>query len=135
MNGIPNRAESLLRRSSEQGNKYAAYTLGKAYLDGDVLAQSIDEAVRLLNLSASKNFAPAQFILGRLLYKGEVVPKDIKKAAEWLDRAAAQKNPYAAYLAGKIYLTEGEVKDIQKAIRSFKIAAENGNDYRRIPAR
>lgn len=123
------RAESLLRRSTEQGNKHAAYTLGKAYLDGDVLAQSIDEAVRLLNLSASKNFAPAQFILGRLLYKGEVVPKDIKKAAEWLDRAAAQKNPYAAYLAGKIYLTEGEVKDIQKAIRSFIIAAENGNDY------
>ena len=123
------RAESLLRRSAEQGNKYAAYTLGKAYLDGDILAQSIDEAVRLLNLSASKGFAPAQFILGRLLYKGKVVPKDIKKAAEWLDRAAAQKNPYAAYLAGKIYLTEGEVKDIQKAIRSFKIAAENGNNY------
>ena len=123
------RAESLLRRSSEQGNKYAAYTLGKAYLDGDVLAQSIDEAVRLLNLSASKNFAPAQFILGRLLYKGEVVPKDIKKAAEWLDSAATQKNPYAAYLAGKIYLTEDTVKDIQKAIRSFKIAAEDGNDY------
>lgn len=123
------RAESLLRRSAEQGNKYAAYTLGKAYLDGDVLAQSIDEAVRLLNLSASKGFAPAQFILGRLLYKGEVIPKDIKKAVEWLDRAAAQKNPYAAYLAGKIYLTENEVKDIQKAIRSFKIAAENGNDY------
>lgn len=123
------RAESLLSRSAEQENKYAAYTLGKIYLDGDILTQNIDEAVRLLNLSASKNFAPAQFILGRLLYKGEVVPKDIKKAAEWLDRAAAQKNPYAAYLAGKIYLTEDEVKDIQKAIRSFKIAAENGNDY------
>ena len=46
-----------------------------------------------------------------------------------LDRAAAQKNLYAAYLAGKIYLTEDEVKDIQKAIRSFLIAAENGNDY------
>ena len=45
----------------------------------------IYEAVRLLNLSASKGFAPAQFILGRLLYKGEVIPKDIKKAVEWLD--------------------------------------------------
>ena len=123
------RAESLLRRSSEQDNKYAAYTFGKAYLDGDILTQNIDEAVRLLNLSASKGFSPAQFILGRLLYKGEVVPKDITKAVEWLDRAAAQKNPYAAYLAGKIYLTEDEVKDIQKAIRSFMIAAENGNDY------
>ena len=85
--------------------------------------------MRLLNLSASKDFAPAQFILGRLLYKGEVVPKDITKAVEWLDRAAAQKNPYAAYLAGKIYLTEDAVKDIQKAIRSFVVAAENGNDY------
>ena len=123
------RAESLLRRSAEQGNKYAAYTLGKAYLDGDILAQSIDEAVRLLNLSASKGFAPAQFILGRLLYKGEVTPKDIRQAVRWLDRAAGQKNPYAAYLAGKIYLTEDAVKDIQKAIRSFKIAAENGNNY------
>ena len=123
------RAESLLSRSTEQGNKYAAYTLGKAYIDGDILAQSIDEAVRLLNLSASKDFAPAQFILGRLLYKGEVVPKDIKKVAEWLDRAAAQNDPYAAYLAGKIYLTEDEVKDIQKAIRSFIVAAENGNYF------
>ena len=83
----------------------------------------------LLNLSASRNFAPAQFILGRLLYKGEVIPKDIRQAVRWLDRAAAQKNPYAAYLAGKIYLTEDEVKNIQKAIRSFKIAADNGNDY------
>lgn len=123
------RSESLLRRSSEQGNKYAAYTLGKAYLDGDILAQNIDEAVRLLNLSASRNFAPAQFILGRLLYKGEVIPKDIRQAVRWLDRAAAQKNPYAAYLAGKIYLTEDEVKNVQKAIRSFKIATDNGNDY------
>ena len=126
---VIDRAESLLRRSAEQGNKYAACTLGKVCLDGDILAQNIDEAVRLLNLSASKDFAPAQFILGRLLYKGEVIPKDIRQAVRWLDRAAAQKNPYAAYLAGKIYLTEDEVKDIQKAIRSFMIAAENGNDY------
>ena len=120
---------AILKSVVRYGNKYAAYTLGKAYLDGDVLAQNIDEAVRLLNLSASKNFAPAQFIFGRLLYKGEVVPKDIKKSVEWLDRAAAQKNPYAAYLAGKIYLTEDAVKDIQKDIRSFIIAAENGNDF------
>ena len=123
------RAESLLLRSAEQENKYAAYTLGKAYLDGDIFAQNIDEAVRLLTESAEKNFAPAQFILGRLLYKGEVTPKDIRQAVRWLDRAAAQKNPYAAYLAGKIYLTEESVKDIQKAVRSFELAAENGNDY------
>ena len=123
------RAESLLRRSAEQGNKYAAYTLGKAYLDGDILAQNVDEAVRLLTESAEKNFAPAQFVLGRLLYKGEVIQKDILAALKYLGRAAAQKNPYAAYLAGKIYLTEESVNDIQKAVRSFELAAENGNDH------
>lgn len=34
-----------------------------------------------------------------------------------------------AYLAGKIRLTEAEVKDVLRAIRNFEIAAENGNDY------
>lgn len=122
------KAGSLLRRSAGKGNRYAAYTLGKAYLDGDILIQDIDEAVRLLTLSADKGFAPAQFILGRLLYKGEVVSKDIRAALGYLDRAAAQSNPYAAYLAGKIYLTEDEVKNIQKAVRSFEIASSNGDD-------
>ena len=47
------------------------------------------------------------------------MPKDIKKAVEWLDRAAAQKNPYAAYLAGKIYLTEDEVKASDKLVQDL----------------
>ena len=36
---------------------------------------------------------------------------------------------YAAYLAGKILLTDESVKDVKKAIRYFEIAAEQGNDY------
>lgn len=53
----------------------------------------------------------------------------MEKAIEYLEKAAEQKNPYAAYLAGKIRLTEDSVKDILRAIRNFEIAAENGNDY------
>lgn len=49
--------------------------------------------------------------------------------AAHLEKAAEQKNPYAAYLAGKIRLTDDAVKDISKAIRNFEIAAENGNHY------
>lgn len=67
--------------------------------------------------------------MGKLLYRGEVVPQDIARALDYLERAAAQKNPYAAYLVGKIRLTEAEVKDVLRAIRNFEIAAENGNDY------
>ena len=123
------RAELLLRRSSDQGNRYASYTLGKTLLDGELLLQDIPEAIRLLTDSADKGFAAGQYQMGKLLYHGEVVPQDIVRAIDYLERAAAQKNSYAAYLAGKIRLTEAEVKDVLRAIRDFEIAAENGNDY------
>lgn len=123
------RAEYLLRRSSDQGNRYASYTLGKTLLDGELLLQDIPEAIRLLTDSAEKGFAAGQYQMGKLLYRGEMVPQDVAHAIEYLERAAAQKNPYAAHLAGKIRLTDAEVKDILRAIRDFEIAAENGNDY------
>ena len=123
------RAELLLRRSSDQGNRYASYTLGKTLLDGELLLQNIPEAIRLLTDSADKGFAVGQYQMGKLLYRGEMVPQDISRAIEYLERAAAQKNPYAAYLAGKIRLTDAEVKDILRAIRDFEIASENGNNY------
>ena len=123
------RAEQLLRRSSDQGNRYASYTLGKALLDGELLLHDIPEAIRLLADSAEKGFAAGQYQMGKLLYRGEVVPQDVSRAIEYLERSAAQKNPYAAYLAGKLRLTEGEVKDVLRAIRDFEIAAENGNDF------
>lgn len=123
------RAENLLRRSSNQGNRYASYTLGKTLLDGKLFLQDIPEAIRLLTDSADKGFTAAQYQMGKLLYHGEVIQQDIARAIDYLERAAGQKNPYAAYLAGKIRLTEAEVKDVVLAIRDFEIAAENGNDY------
>ena len=123
------RAEDLLRRSSNQGNRYASYTLGKTLLDGELLLQNIPEAIRLLTDSADKGFAAAQYQMGRLLYRGEIIQQDVARAIDYLEKAAGQKNPYAAYLAGKIRLTEAEVKDVLRAIRNFEIAAKNGNDY------
>ena len=118
-----------MKKSSAQGNKYAKYTLGKAYLDDEMFMQNIPEAIKLITESTDKNFAPAQYLLGKLLYKGEIMPQDLEKAIECLEKAAEQKNPYAAYFAGKIRLTEDAVKDISKALRNFDIAAENGNHY------
>lgn len=123
------RAEDLLRRSSNQGNRYASYTLGKTLLDGELLLQDNPEAIRLLTDSTDKGFAAAQYQMGKLLYRGEAIQQDIARAIDYLEKAAGQKNPYAAYLAGKIRLTEAEVKDVLRAIRDFGIAAENGNDY------
>lgn len=115
--------------SIRRDNRYASYTLGKTLLDGELLLQNIPEAIRLLTDSADKGFAAGQYQMGKLLYRGEVVPQDVSRAIEYLERSAEQKNPYAAYLAGKLRLTEAELKDVLRAIRDFEIAAENGNDY------
>ena len=121
------KAEEYLRRSAGRGNKYAAYTLGKALSDGDVLPQNIPEAMRYLKQAAENDFMPARYVLGKLYYKGEVVEQDLKEALRYLESAAGE-NPNAAYLAGKICLAEEE-KDIEKALRYFRIAAADGNCY------
>lgn len=121
------RAVDLLTKARERGSSYAAYLLGKAYLDGMALPQDIPEAIRLLTESA--DITPAEYLLGKLLYKGDVIPQDILKALGYLERAAEKENSYAAYLAGKILLTEDTVKDVPRAIRLLKIAAEHRNDF------
>ena len=121
------KAEEYLRRSAGRGNKYAAYSLGKVLLDGDALPQNIPEAVRYLKQAAENDFMPARYVLGKLYCNGEVVEQDLKEALRYLESAAGE-NPNAAYLAGKICLTERE-KNIEKALRYFRIAAADGNGY------
>ena len=53
----------------------------------------------------------------------------MEKAIEYLESASAAGNPFAAYLAGKIRLTEDDVKDVLRAIENFEIAVKEGNDY------
>ncbi len=122
------RAEDLLKRSSRQGNKYAKYTFGKCLLEG-VFFQDIPEGIKNITESADAGFSAAQYLLGKLLYQGEIIPQNLEKAIDYLERAAKQKNPFAAYLAGKILLTEESVKDVLRAVKNLEIAAQNGNDY------
>ena len=57
------------------------------------------------------------------------MPRDVEKAISYLESASAAGNPFAAYLAGKIRLTEDSVKDVFRAIEHFETAAKAGNDY------
>ena len=82
-----------------------------------------------MKTAADKGFAPAEYLLGKLLYEGKLIEKNTEKALEYLEKSAEKGNSYAAYLAGKILLTDESVKDVKKAIRYFEIAAEQGNDY------
>lgn len=80
-------------------------------------------------MAAEKGAAPAEYALGKLFYQGEAVPKDVGKALYHLESAAEKDHPYAAYLAGKIRLSEEGYLDVEKAVRLFEAAAALGNDF------
>ena len=108
---------------------WGKYHLAKELLDRERETYDPDKAVELLIDCANMGCGVAKYRLGKMFLRGEDVPKNIDYALRWLEESAVERNPFAAYLAGKIRLTEDAVKDILKAIRNFEIAAESGNDY------
>ena len=67
--GVPrdtDRALELLTQCAEDGDQYAQYTLGKAYLLGQDIPQDQEQAVRWLKLSAEQGNQYAKFFLDRV---------------------------------------------------------------------
>lgn len=55
--------------------------------------------------------------------------KDIAKGLPLLEELAQSDVPFAAYIAGKVYLKEEGWQDVKKAIHYFQQAAEGENSY------
>ena len=116
-------------KSSDQGNEFASYTLGKAFIEGDLLLQDISAGFELLLKASEKDCVPALYYLGKMFYKGIGVAKDIDTAIYYFEKAVKDNNSYAAYNLGKIYLSEEGHIDINKAIYYFRIAANDNNSF------
>lgn len=116
------KALDFLVSAAQKGHSYAQYTLGKLFVTGETYPQNADYALYWLEEAAKQDNTDAQCLLGKTLLIGEAIEQDAERAAE-------KKNSYAAYLAGKIRLTEEAYKDAEKAIRWFQTAAEEGNDF------
>ncbi len=80
-------AETLLRSSAGQGNPFAAYTLGRYFLEAD----QKENAVTFLKQAADQKFQPAQVTLG-IHYLREKQPET---AETFLKAAAEQGNELA----------------------------------------
>jgi uncharacterized protein len=77
------------------GDSDAQYRLGRMYLDGQGVARDTKQAVRWLNLAATKGQYEAQAVFGSLLFKGQIVTRDGAKGLMWLrvakDAASAKE--------------------------------------------
>ena len=116
-------------KAVELGSVDALYGLGRLYLKLEFSEYDPEKAVEYLELAAAKDNAFARYQLGKLFCQGKLVQKDIARGLPLLEELAEAGVTSAAYLAGKVYLKEEGWKDVQKAIRCFHMAAEDGNSY------
>ncbi len=119
-----------IQKAAEGENTAAMYSLGKLYLEGEVVPPDIERAIELFEKAALKGHDYAAYRLGRLYLSGEKIEKNVELAMEWLGQAAGANNSYALYTLGKLFLMGADVpKDMERSIDYFKRAAEGGNEY------
>jgi len=116
-------------KAVELGSVDALYGLGKLYLKPEFSEYDPEKAVEYLELAAAKDNAFARYQLGKLFCQGKLVQKNIARGLPLLEELAEAGVASAAYIAGKVYLNEEGWKDVQKAIRCFHMAADDGNSY------
>ena len=88
---------SWYKKAAAQGNPYAAYRLGKLYLEGTDVPKEVAKAVEYLTDVAQEGNKYAQYTLGKLYLTGEDVIQDREQAYRWFWESASQGNKYAQF--------------------------------------
>ena len=91
------KAVSCYEKAAVQGNNYAAYRLGRMYLEGTDVPKDTAKAVEYLTNAAQEGNQYAQYTLGKLYLAGADVGQDREQAYRWFWESASQGNEYAQF--------------------------------------
>jgi len=117
-----------LKRKAEGGSPEAQYELGRAYIEGRVFQQNIEEAVKWTQAAAAQGFAKAEVNLAVMYNEGRWVPRDYAQSRLWNEKAAAQGDARAEYNLGVLYAYgQGVKQDLAEGIWWYLKAAEQGH--------
>ncbi len=88
-------AISFFKKSAEQGNAYAQYSIGQMYRQGLGVTQDSKQAVSWFQKAAEQGFTQAQYNLGMMYGNGRGVMKDYIEAYKWhsIAYASGEKLP------------------------------------------
>jgi len=122
-------AISFFKKSAEQGNAYAQYSLGQMYRQGRGVTQDYKQAASWYQKAAEQGFAYAQVNLGMMYDQGLGVTQDYKQAVSWFQKAAEQRFTQAQYNLGMMYYKgQGVTKDYVEAYKWHSIAYASGEN-------
>lgn len=121
--------DKWMRKAANSDDPVAQYNLAVEMLAAPPEVRQMEEAVALLDRSASSGFAPALNLLGATLWQmprlGTGEPEAVQDQAMKLMQAAAERNDANAhYNLGKIYLSR---QDTEQALPYLRRASELGN--------
>ncbi len=85
-------AVSWYKQAAAKGNQYAAYRLGRLYLQGGQVLKDVSTALKYLAASAEQRNQYAQYALGKLY-----LAKNPEEAWYWFNESATQGNRYAQF--------------------------------------
>lgn len=123
-----NNAFKWLKKSAEQGNRYAANYLGECYYLGNGISVNKKEAVKWLKLAAD-TVPVAGYWLGDAYFYGNGVEKDTPKAFYWWQKSADKGDSSAQATLGQHYLLGNEVKQNDKEALKWLTASANQEDF------
>lgn len=117
------------KQAAQSGNPEAQFRLALAFILGRGVAKNINEAYKLLNLSAKAGNAKAQNTLGLILYYGdEGININHKMAFDLFKQAALKGNTQAQTHLGLCYFkAQGVNQNLSEAIQLFKVAASKND--------
>ena len=98
--GVPKDGTEALkwfRKSAEQGNPKAEYSLCDAYHEGRGVPQDYAEAVRWFSMAAEQGHVVSQATLGAYYWAGRGVAQDLVKAYLWSVLAKAAGDEASKY--------------------------------------
>lgn len=119
-------AELLLYPLAEIGNPEAEYLLSGFSLDGENEAVFEERCLRMLEISAAKDYPPAVYELGVSYDTGDLVSINKEKAAHLFEHAAQLGHVKAKWIHGTalLYGANGVVTDIQLGLSMIKSSAQ-----------
>ncbi len=127
--GRPSSAEEAdLRSKAEAGDAVAQTALGRAYQDGNGVAQNNELAAKWYRKAADQGNATAQNNLGILYRAGSGVEKSKEEALKWYAKAARQGYASAMFNLGAAYYNgDGVNIDDSRSYAWFLLAKEKGS--------
>jgi TPR repeat protein len=119
---------SRLEAAANLGHPAAAYEIGIAYTQGQLVPRDPGMGARYINRSADLGDRRAQYLVGANFMTGSGVDKDPERGVAFLARAGEQGHVQAQYLLGVAYADgNGVAKNALWSARWYGRAARGGH--------